>query len=184
MNKKKTMTALIIVLAVLFIGIGYAAISSVTLNIVGNAKVEPGNNAFDVNYKNISGTVSSDVITGTASTGFTITSTNTHANYTGLRTATITANEFTQKDQYVDFTFTVQNDSADLNAKLTTADISLPTATDYFEATVVGTVNLNMAPGETGDFTIRVKCKKTPTSAQTWDNFVITLTPTAQERNA
>lgn len=181
MNKKKTMTALIIVLAVLFIGIGYAAISNVTLNITGNAKVEPGANAFDVNYKNTNKTVSSETITGQPSDGFTITTDNTHANYTALKTATITATEFTQKDQYVDFTFTVQNDSAELKATLTNANISLPTATDYFEATVVGTVNLNLAPGATGDFTVRVKCKKTPTAAQTWDNFVITITPQAAE---
>ena len=123
---------------------------------------------------------STTAFAGTAS-GFTPDIAKTYAKYTGKKTAIISATEFTKKDQYVDFTFTVQNDSEDLNATITSADISIPAGNTYLSAELVGTVNLNLAPQATGDFTVRVKCLKTPTAEQKWENFVITITANPAE---
>ncbi len=48
MKKKKSFTRLLIILAVLFLGVGYAAITSRTLTINGNVTVNPNENDFDV----------------------------------------------------------------------------------------------------------------------------------------
>ncbi len=183
MRKKKSMTGLLLILAVLFIGVGYAAISTVTLNINGSAKVEPASDAFDVNFVYDAQTASNNKIAGTASTGFTINAANTYAEYTANKTATLTATEFTTKDQYVDFVFTVRNDSADLNATLTNANITLPTDSNgYFSVTLPETVNLNLAPAATGTFKVRVTCTKTPTATQTWNSWTIAINPQAAEK--
>ena len=184
MNKRKSMIGLLLIVAVLFIGIGYAAISSVTLTITGNAKVEPGADAFNVNYTYDSTTPANNKIVGAASTGFTITAANTYAEYTALRTAVISATEFTEQGQYVDFTFTVKNESSHLNATLTNSDISLPSGNTYFTVTLPSTVNLNLAPNGTGTFTVRVTCVKTPTEVQTWNSWVVTITPQPSEASS
>ena len=82
MNKKRSMTGLYIILAVLFIGIGYAAVSNVTLTITGNAKVTPGNSSFNVHFLYDSNTASNNIITGTPGGGYTATAA-TEAKYTG-----------------------------------------------------------------------------------------------------
>lgn len=174
MNKKKSMTGLFLIIAVLFIGIGYAAISSVTLNIVGNAKVDPASSAFDVQYKYDSNP-SNNILNGTGGSGYSATAGVTKATYVDGYNATIDAPEFTLKDQYVDFTLTVVNKSTELMATITTANITLPSGNTYFSVTLPETVNLNLAPNAEGTFKVRVTCLKTPTATQTWDGWTVTI---------
>lgn len=175
MNKKKTMTALIIVLAVLFIGIGYAAISTVTLNIVGNAQVTPGDDSFVVHFPYTSG--ESNTISYTASTGYTATA-NTNGTYTSLTDATINAMDFTKKDQYVDYTISVKNDSPELSATIASTNITISSGNQYLEAALLDNFStVTIAAGQTGTFTLRVKCIKTPTSTESLTGFTVAIHP-------
>lgn len=175
MNKKRSMTGLYIILAVLFIGIGYAAVSNVTLTITGNAKVTPGNSSFNVHFLYDSNTASNNIITGTPGGGYTATAA-TEAKYTGNTTGIINAMDFTKKDEYIDFPFVIKNDSDELYAKIEDGDVVISAGNTYLEAQKVNFSTLNIAPNGTGTVTIRVKCLKTPTDVQNLTNFTVTIT--------
>lgn len=174
MNKKKSMTGLFIILAVLFIGIGYAAVSNVTLTINGNARVNPGDSSFNVHFPYVGG--QANTITGTAGGGYTVTA-NTVAKYTSETTGTIDAMDFTKKDEYIDFPFVIKNDSDELGATIAAADVSISAGNTYLQAELApGFTTLNIAHGSQGTVTIRVKCLKTPTAVQDLTNFTVTIT--------
>lgn len=183
MNKKKSMTGLFLILAILFIGIGYAAISNVTLTINGNAKVTPGDSSFNVHFVYDENNSANNNITGTAGGGYTATAA-TVAKYTGLTTGTIDAMDFTKKDEYIDFPFVIKNDSTELYAKIESGDVSISAGNAYLEAQLTGFSTLNIAPAATGTVTIRVKCLKTPTDVQNLTNFTITITAHPVEAGA
>ena len=176
MNKKKSMTGLFIILAVLFIGIGYAAVSNVTLTINGNARVTPGDSSFVVHFPYDSNTDSNNNITGTAGNGYAVTA-NTVAKYTSDTTGIINAMDFTKKNEYIDFPFVIKNDSDELGATIAAADVSISAGNTYLQAELApGFTTLNIAHGSQGTVTIRVKCLKTPTTVQDLTNFTVTIT--------
>jgi len=180
MNKKKSMVGLLLIIAVLFVGIGYAAISSVTLNIVGNARVTPGDSSFVVHF-NYKGNAQQDAVTGTPGGGYTATAA-TSAKYTGLYDATIDAMDFTKKDEYIDFPFVIVNESAELSATITSDDIDISSGNAYLEAQLDPNFStLTITHGQSGTVTIRVKCLKTPTSVQDLTGFTVTISPQPTE---
>ena len=183
MNKKKSMTGLFIILAVLFIGIGYAAVSNITLTINGNARVTPGDSSFDVHFVYDDGTPANNIITGTAGGGYTVTA-NTVAKYTSKTTGTIDAMDFTKKDEYIDFPFVIKNSSEELSAKIESSDIVISAGNNYLAAELTGFSALNLAPNGTGTVTIRVKCLKTPTDVQNLTGFTVTITAHPAEAGA
>lgn len=180
MNKKKSMVGLLLIIAVLFVGIGYAAISSVTLNIVGNARVTPGDSSFVVHF-DYKGNAQQDAVTGTPGGGYTATAA-TSAKYTGLYDATIDAMDFTKKDEYIDFPFVIVNESAELSATIASNNIVISSGNAYLEAQLDPNFStLTITHGQSGTVTIRVKCLKTPTSVQDLTGFTVTISPQPAE---
>jgi hypothetical protein len=175
------MTGLFIILAVLFIGIGYAAVSNVTLTINGNARVNPGDSSFNVHFPYDSTTPANNNITGAGGSGYTATAA-TEAKYTGLTTGIINAMDFTKKDEYIDFPFVVKNDSTELSATIASGDISISAGNNYLQAELApGFTTLTIAAGSQGTVTIRGKCLKTPTDVQNLTNFTVTITANPTE---
>jgi len=119
-NRKITLVAFMLV-AVLMLGIGYAALTD-TLTIIGNAHVDldQANIAFDEKfYFSAAEAVSS---TGTGTTADT-------AAGEGTDDVTYTVNKLAVKDEYSVFKFTIKNDS-NVDAKVTINPTKLSGATN------------------------------------------------------
>ena len=130
MKKKKSFTGLLIILAVLFLGVGYAAITSRTLTINGNVTVNPNENDFDVVFKGAP--------TITDGTDPATTATNTYDSTN--RTATLTVDGLEKAGDKVVVTYTIENKSNSLKATLSKLTVTNDSANGYF---TVETTELN-----------------------------------------
>lgn len=141
MKSKKSYKLLIIFGLILFLGIGYAVVNSVTLTITGTAGA--GSETIDVSF-NGTKTVSN--------------STKGSANVTaGSTTATFTASNMTLNES-ITFTYTVQNKETDVAADVT---ISTTGSNSYFTVTASPT-STTIQPSSTSVVTVVVKMIKTP----------------------
>ena len=113
MQKRRTFTVMAILLAVLVLGVGYAAIANVTLNLNGTGNIM-ANADFAVVY-DTSHTIAKT--SGTVTDG-TNTQTIVTASYTSTTLATMTVwLDDTHREAYA--IFKVDNNSTDLSARLT-----------------------------------------------------------------
>ena len=146
-NRKKMITTALIVLT-LVLGVGYATVSSVKLNINGTAKA--GSKELQVFYDGVnSGT--SDNVTAISSPAKT-------------RGATFTVENMTL-GEIVTMTFEVKNYETDVKATLAAPSVTQNLNQEYFEVTTsCDKTNLNV--GETATITVNVKLKKTPVSEE------------------
>lgn len=146
-NRKKMITTALIVLT-LVLGVGYATVSSVNLNINGTAKA--GSKELQVFYDGTnSGT--SDNVTAISSPAKT-------------RGATFTVENMTL-GEIVTMTFEVKNYETDVKATLAAPSVTQNLNQEYFEVTTsCDKTNLNV--GETATITVNVKLKKTPVSEE------------------
>ena len=150
----------IVVLALLIIGVGYAAIENITLYIEGTAKATADQANFTVK---LSGTPqvsdASKVIAAVVD--------DTHAtlNVTGL----------TAKGDSVTATYTIQNTSADLSANLS-ADIS-NSNTEFFNVTQT-IAKKTIEKGAATTITVTVELIKTPITQN--ENSTIGVTVVAE----
>lgn len=141
MKSKKSYKLLIIFGLILFLGIGYAVVNSVTLTVTGTAGA--GSETIDVSF-NGTKTVSN--------------STKGSANVTaGSTTATFTASNMTLNET-ITFTYTVQNKETDVAADVT---ISTTGSNSYFTVTASPT-STTIQPSSTSVVTVVVKMIKTP----------------------
>lgn len=176
-GKKKSLGLLVYALiAVVALGVGYAAISAITLTINGTAHATPSQDNFVVEFD----TTATNTITSTPAT---IASYNSNGEVTAAsidttndankRTAKFDLYGFTTKDQFADVTFTVINKSPDMKAKLCTADIAV---TGGSAATFTSTASLPSATGDpacvtlnanggTTTITVRTTLNVTPSTA-------------------
>lgn len=106
MKKTNKIIIGVILIAVMLLGIGYAAIQNITLNISGTAKADPSQSNFKVMF------------TGTPTVSD---SSKVVAAITNDTNATINVSGLTAKGQTVTATYTVQNVSSDLSADLSVA---------------------------------------------------------------
>ena len=145
-NRKKMITTALIVL-VLLLGVGYATVSSVNLNINGNAKA--GTKELQVFYDgNNSGT--SAKVTAISSQD-------------QARTATFTVENMTLGET-VTMTFEVKNYETDVNANLAAPSVT-NTNENYFQVTAsCDKTTLNAL--DTATITVNVKLIKTPVSEE------------------
>ena len=174
MKSKKGLIGLVIIVAVLVLGIGYAVVSSVTLTISGTAAMK----AVDLNV-GFNGTVGSDVTHAT--TGATATGSNSGTSSVGVDTATITVNNLAAVNDYVTVTYTVQNYETDTDATVYVSNISNDKSS-FFEVTTdaTGTSNKKTVTKNNGTTTIEVKVKLIARPTATADNqATITVTLTA-----
>lgn len=144
MKNRKTFVGIALLIIVLAIGIGYAAINK-TLEITGTATAQASENNFKVVFTGQS-TADDDV-----TVNVTEDSTSATLNVSGLKT----------KDDTKTATFKVKNESPELKA-LVTVDTETITNEEFFsvDATVESTDALN-PDGET-TVTVKVKLEKTP----------------------
>ena len=146
-NRKKMITTALIVL-VLLLGVGYATVSSVNLNINGTAKAE--SKELQVFYDGTNSGTSAKVtaISSPAKT----------------REATFTVENMTLEET-VTMTFEVKNYETDVNATLAAPSVTENTNGVYFEVTTsCNKTTLNA--GDTATITVNVKLKKTPVSEE------------------
>ena len=142
-NRKKMITTALIVL-VLLLGVGYATVSSVSLNINGTAKA--GSKELQVFYDGVnSGT--SDNVTAISSPAKT-------------RGATFTVENMTL-GEIVTMTFEVKNYETDVNATLAAPSVTQNTKQEYFQVTT-SCDKTTLNAGETATITVNVKLIKTP----------------------
>jgi len=144
MKKKNTYVGLVILLAVLMLGIGYAAMSNITLNIGGAA----GANVEDENFK--------VKFTGTPQTS----GDNITATITDDHNATINVSLVAKGDKAT-ATYTILNDSADLSAKVAVPTIT-NSNTDYFTVTTDMVAEETLIAGNSTTVTVTVELVKTP----------------------
>ncbi len=192
-GRKKSLSLLVFALvAVIALGVGYAAISAITLTINGTAHAEGNQDNFIVEFNDANGkTTITDSVSGaianydeTANSGNKtqayVDTTNDSTKHTGK----FDLYGFTALNEYADVTFTVINRSPDLKAKLCSADIvvtggsastftstaSLPSATG-----TPACVELNANGGET-TIVVRTTLNTTPVTTVDANNLQVQFT--------
>ena len=145
-NRKKMITTALIVLA-LALGVGYATVSSVSLNINGTAKA--GSKELQVFYDGVNSGTSAKV---------TAISSQDQA-----RTATFTVENMTLGET-VTMTFEVKNYETDVNANLAAPSVT-NTNENYFQVTA-SCDKTTLNAGNTATITVNVKLIKTPVSEE------------------
>ena len=146
-NRKKMITTALIVL-VLLLGVGYATVSSVSLNINGTSKAET--KELQVFYDGTNSGTSAKVtaISSPAKT----------------RAATFTVENMTLEET-VTMTFEVKNYEKDVNATLDAPSVTQNTKPEYFQVTT-SCDKTTLNAGETATITVNVKLIKTPVSEE------------------
>ena len=142
-NTKKVVVALI-VLAILLIGVAYAAITNVTLNITGSAKAELGQDSFKVEFSG-KPSVSSE--------------SNVVASITDEKNATMNVTGLTAKGDKATATYTVQNTSNVLTANLSATVTN--SNSEYFDVSYEFEKE-TLTHGEPTKITVTVELMKTP----------------------
>lgn len=161
MRNRKTFIGIVLLIAVLLIGIGYASVTR-TLTIEGAATVTPDDTNFIVQF------------TGTPTPGGQGTTT-ASVDQTDAKKATISVTGLTTKGQKATATYTIENASkaADL-----TAYLSLNNKTndneEYFKVTHEFKED-SVAVGSTTTVTITVEVMKTPITANETANITVLL---------
>ena len=148
MKNRKNLIIAFVIAALLVIGVGYAAIADIALNVGGSATVQTDESNFSV-------------VLSSESDGVVI-SNNDH-------TATITAGSTLVKagDQET-FVITVENASPELSAKLHTYVESEVSTNDYFTVTITNIAeDTVLAANGTTTITVVVTLKKAVTDTQT-----------------
>ena len=142
-NRKKMITTALIVL-VLLLGVGYATVSSVRLNINGTSKAET--KELQVFYDGTNSGTSAKV-----------TAISSPAN---TRAATFTVENMTLNET-VTMTFEVKNYETDVNATLAAPSVTQNTNEEYFQVTT-SCDKTTLNAGDTATITVNVKLIKTP----------------------
>lgn len=162
MKNRKSLLSLAIVVLVLVLGVGYAAVNAVDLTISGTASAKTD----DLNVHFVGGEVAT-----VGATNGKVTATET----TG-KTATITVTDLTFNET-VSATYNIINEEGDLAAKLSEKEIKVVATqagedgtkkdlTDYFQVTLeLGDKAAALPAGETTTAKVTVKLVKTPTAA-------------------
>lgn len=171
MTETRKIIIAFVVIAVLMIAVGYAAISNITLYINGSAAAAPNDANFLVSFSGEPTTDKTGVKLANLATATAGITDETHA--------TLTVAGLTAKGDTVTATYTIQNTSADLSANLSASVTN--TNTEYFEVTQK-IEPTNVAKGATANVTVTVKLIKTPIQDEVDGNLTSTvgLTITAE----
>ena len=158
MSKTNKIIIMAVLAATLLLGIGYAAIQNIVLNIAGTAAADPNQENFKVMF------------TGTPEV-----SDEEHvaASITDDINATINVSGLTKKGEKVSATYTVQNTSTDLSADLLLATTN--SNTEYF--TISSDLEkTSLTAGEPTTVTVTIEVIKTPLAESVNSTVGIQLT--------
>lgn len=160
MTKTTKIVGLVLIILVLIVGIGYAAIQNITLNITGTAKADASQANFAVKFSG------EPTVAGSGTTTAAVTNDlNATMNVTGL----------TAKGETATATYTIQNTSADLTANLTAKTSN--TNEEYFKVEYSFNGNkTSLAKGEATTVTVKVTLIKTPIEAQVSSTIGLQIT--------
>ena len=164
-GKTKTIIWVTLLLAVVVIGIGYAAISATNLNISGTASATGDTTDFVVKFDDSveiatagQGTTSGDIVNNT--------------------TATMTVEGLSAAGEKASATYTIKNESQALSAGLT-AQASI-TNTEYFDISY-SFGETSIATGDTTTLTVTVTLKKTVIEDLDPADLTVTITATPKQ---
>ena len=181
MQKRKTFTVMVILLAILVLGVGYATVSQVTLTLNGTANIK-ANADFTVVYDTSH--------TPTYSTLVTPTEASVAGAYTSTSVATMT---FTldAKNPEVYAIYKIDNNSSELAASLAAAVTQVSgdnaayfdtiTAAYYTDAACTTALSGNLAHGASAYLKVTVGLAKSPVTDKTGATFTVVTTATPQE---
>ncbi len=178
-NKKSLTIALFALVAVVVLGVGYAAITAINLTISGNATATPDQENFTVKFDN----------TGTTSYTETPISTGTAVPYNNVAiidtdlTAHFNTQNLTAEGDKATVIYTVKNTSPDLKADITVS-VSNSNST-YFSVTKEfgnSSDSITLNPGAVTTLKLEVTVLKTPITADQTSTVVATLN--AQPNNS
>ena len=158
MRKTNKIIVTVLIIAFLLLGIGYAAIQNITLNIEGTATADPSQSNFSVKF------------TGTPKVSD---STYVTAGITDDINATISVNGLTQKGQTVSAEYTVQNVSTDISADLSVATTN--SNTEYFTLKSE-LAKTSLTAGEATTVKVTVELTKTPIAGSVNSTIGVRLT--------
>ena len=145
MNRKKTLYGLGLLALILVLGVGYAVVSEVTLNIDGDATV--ASEALKVSFNGVTDTEDDDKVVAS--------STDNSLN-ASIQVTNLTLNEA------VSATYTIKNQETDVDANVIKKQISNDKP-EFFEVTTsVDDSAETITAGGTGTVTVTVKLIKTP----------------------
>ena len=166
MNRKKTLYGLGLLVLILVLGVGYAAVSEVTLNIDGSATV--ASEALKVSFNGV---------TDTEDDGKVVASSTDNSLNASIQVTNLTLNEA------VSATYTIKNQETDVDANVIKKQISNDKP-EFFEVTTsVDDSAETITAGGTGTVTVTVRLIKTPIeTSDSTANIQIDLTasPVAQ----
>jgi len=169
-NKKTLQIVLVVLIAVLSLGIGYATISNINLIIDGNATANPNDNNFKVHFvetadtPNLEGNVT---LTGSAD-----------IDKNDNTMATFNVGGLTKEGDYAIATYTIINNSNDVGAKLS-LELTNSNA-DYFKVTETIT-DTELQAGDTTTGTVKVEMIKTPLTDEVTTSITAKIKATAVE---
>lgn len=146
MKKTQKIILFIIIISILLLGIGYAAIQNVTLNIVGTAEADSSQSNFAVRFSSQTIPTVSD-------------STYATARVTNDSNAVLNVNGLTSKGQTIEATYTIENNSSDLSSDLTISTTN--SNTEYFKISSK-LAKTSLVANESTTVTIIVEVIKTP----------------------
>ena len=158
MKKTSKIILGVIIVAILLIGVGYAAIQNVTLSINGTATADPSQSNFKVKFSGEPIVSDKDKVT---------------AAITNDTNATMNVSELTAKGDTVTATYTIQNASSDLASNLTVTTTN--SNTEYF--TIDKKLEkASLVAGEATTLTVTVQLIKTPISEQVSSTIGVQIT--------
>ena len=166
MNRKKTLYGLGLLALILVLGVGYAAVSEVTLNIDGSATV--ASEALKVSFNGV---------TDTEDDGKVVASSTDNSLNASIQVTNLTLNEA------VSATYTIKNQETDVDANVIKKQISNDKP-EFFEVTTsVDDSAETITAGGTGTVTVTVRLIKTPIeTSDSTANIQIDLTASPVEQ--
>lgn len=162
MKKKRAILIIALLIAVLFLGIGYAVISSVNLSITGTATASPSDDNFSVKF----------VSSKNASNA-----TDTTSSYPATAT-TFSTSGLTSKGDKAEITYTISNSSEDLSAEVAVPTVNVTgTNAAFFSATTDwGSSAKTIAKGATQDVKVTITLEQTPIDSEKTATVTVTTT--------
>ena len=157
MSKTSKIILITIIMTSILLGLGYAAIQNITLNIAGTAVADPNQSNFKVKFTGTPAVSDSTYVT---------------ANITGDTTATINVNGLTKKGQKVTATYEISNLSSDLSSDLNVA-VSNSNTEYFFVSSKLEKTSLTA--GEKTTVLVTVELTKTPIDGDVSSNIGVTM---------
>ena len=190
MNRRKNSKIMLgLLIAIIVLGIGYAAISGVSLLVNGSATVKSADGNFNVRF--VKADSNETAIENPLENAITISghnADNTSMDVSGMSAsvtddthATFSAGALDEVGEYVEFTYTVVNESDEIDAMLSFDIADTNNAEEYFELSK----NVDKAIisfGETAKVKVKVKLIKRPVVNDFNASFTVTLTANPYEK--